>query len=87
MDDIRHSIQNARLVIADLTQRNPNVFYEVGIAHTLKKDVLLISQSMDDVPFDFRHLRVLTYEYTPRGCKKLEMSVAENINAILDGET
>ena len=83
MDDIRRSIHNARLIIADLTDRNPNVFYEVGIAHALNKDVLLVSQSMDDVPFDFRHLRVLTYEYTPMGCKKLEMSIIENINAIM----
>lgn len=49
MDDIRRSIERARLIVADLTDRNPNVFYEVGIAHTLNKDVLLLSQSMSDV--------------------------------------
>lgn len=84
MDDIRHSIEKARLVVADLTGRNPNVFYEVGIAHTLNKDVLLLSQSMSDVPFDLRHRRVLVYEYTPKGCKKLEKSITENVNAILN---
>ena len=83
MDDIRRSIERARIVVADLTGRNPNVFYEVGIAHTLNKEVLLLSQSMSDVPFDLRHRRVLVYDYTPKGCKKLERSVAENINAIL----
>ncbi|MCK4394533.1 toll/interleukin-1 receptor domain-containing protein [Candidatus Bipolaricaulota bacterium] len=83
MDDIRRSIERARLVVADLTGRNPNVFYEVGIAHTLNKEVLLLSQSMSDVPFDLRHRRVLVYDYTPKGCKKLERNVTDNVNAIL----
>jgi hypothetical protein len=85
MDDIRRSIERARVVVADLTGRNPNVFYEVGIAHTLNKDVLLLAQSMSDVPFDLRHRRVLVYECTPKGCKKLERSVADNVNGILRG--
>ena len=87
MEDIRRSIERARLVIADLTGRNPNVFYEVGIAHTLSKEVLLLSQSMSDVPFDLRHRRVLPYDYTPKGCKKLEKSIVDNVNALLKSET
>jgi hypothetical protein len=83
MDDIRSSIERARIVVVDLTGRNPNVFYEVGIAHTMNKDVLLLSQSMSDVPFDLRHRRVLVYDNTPKGCKKLERSVVDNVNAIL----
>src|SRR5262245_13290173 len=59
MDDITKSIRRARLIIADLTGRNPNVFYEVGIAHALNKQVLLMTQSIDDVPFDLRHRRAL----------------------------
>ncbi|MEM7086431.1 MAG: toll/interleukin-1 receptor domain-containing protein [Bacteroidota bacterium] len=86
MDDIRRSISKARIVIADLTGRNANVFYEVGIAHTLNKDVLLLSQSMSDVPFDLRHRRILLYEFSPKGCKKLEKSIVNNVNAILTGE-
>jgi TIR domain len=83
MDDIWRSIARARIVVADLTGRNPNVFYEVGIAHTLNKDVLLLSQSLNDVPFDLRHRRVLVYDNTPKGCKKLEQSVVQNVIAIL----
>lgn len=86
MEDIRKSINKARVIIADLTGRNPNVFYEVGIAHTLKKDVLLLSQNMDDIPFDLRHRRVLMYDFTPKGCKKLEKSIAESINTIINGD-
>jgi TIR domain len=83
MDDITKSIQKARLVVADLTGRNPNVFYEVGIAHALNKQVLLLTQSIDDVPFDLRHRRALVYEYSPRGCRKLERDLFENVTNML----
>jgi hypothetical protein len=83
MEDIRGSIGKARIIVADLTGRNPNVFYEVGIAHALDKQVLLLSQSMSDVPFDLRHRRVLVYDNTPKGCKKLEKSLVENVRAML----
>jgi hypothetical protein len=49
----------------------------------MNKDVLLLSQSMSDVPFDLRHRRVLVYDNTPKGCKKLELSVVDNVNAML----
>ena len=83
MDDIRTSIDLADLIVADLTGKNANVFYEVGICHALEKSVLLLAQSMDDVPFDLRHRRVLLYSYTPRGCKRLETSLRAQVNAIL----
>jgi hypothetical protein len=83
MEDIRNSIDRARLIIADLTGRNANVFYEVGIAHALNKAVLLLAQSIDDVPFDLRHRRVLLYEYSPKGCKKLEKDLKAHVEAML----
>ena len=83
MDDIRASISASDLVVADLTRKNANVFYEVGICHTLDKPVLLLAQTMDDVPFDLRHRRVLLYEYTPRGCKRLEKKLLNNIESML----
>ncbi|MEV4508315.1 hypothetical protein AB0K00_05085 [Dactylosporangium sp. NPDC049525] len=79
MADVLAAIQKARVVIADLTERNPNVFYEVGIAHALDVPVLLISQSLDDIPFDLRHRRVLIYDYTPRGCKTLETKIEQHL--------
>jgi len=84
MDDIRHSIDDADIIVADLTGKNANVFYEVGICHALDKPVLLMAQSIDDVPFDLRHRRVLLYEYSPRGCKRLEKMLGENLRAMLD---
>jgi hypothetical protein len=83
MDDIVKSIRAADVILADLTRKNANVFYEVGICHALAKPVLLLAQSIDDVPFDLRHRRVLLYEYSPRGCKRLEGTLKENMNAVL----
>ena len=56
LQDIVTLIDKSRIVICDCTGRNPNVFYEIGIAHTLGRDVILITQNNEDVPFDLRHL-------------------------------
>jgi DNA-binding NtrC family response regulator len=61
VQDIWSAIHHADVVIADCTGKNPNVFYEIGIAHTLGKETILIAQSIEHVPFDLRHLRILTY--------------------------
>ncbi len=52
IEDIWTHINMARLVIADVTGKNPNVFYELGIAHTLGKDIIILTQRKDDIPFD-----------------------------------
>jgi len=83
MEDILRSISAADVILADLTRKNANVFYEVGICHALGKPVLLLAQSIDDVPFDLRHRRVLLYDYSPRGCKRLEGTLRQNMNAVL----
>ena len=77
-------IQQADLVIADLSTLNPNVFYEVGIAHTLGKEVILITQSIDDVPFDLRHLRCIPYQYTPRGIEVFEQDLKKTLLHIMN---
>ncbi len=82
MEDVWGGINHAGIIIAELTGRNPNVLYEVGIAHTLGRDVILLTQSMDDVPFDLRSMRVLKYEYTPAGCKRLEEELEKHLSAL-----
>jgi len=74
MSDILAGIGCAQLVIADLTSRNPNVFYELGIAHMAKPSerVLLLSQSLDDVPFDLRGYRCIIYRLSDKGRAKLK---------------
>ena len=78
MGDIRIPIMSARAVIADCTGRNPNVFYEIGLAHAVGKPVILITQNNDDVPFDIRHLRYIQYDYTPRGMHIFEKRLTEH---------
>jgi len=79
MHEIWSAIYNATILIADCTGKNPNVFYEIGIAHTLDKPVILITQNPDDVPFDLRHRRYIQYAYTPLGMEKFERDLAATI--------
>ena len=83
IEDIWRYTNEARILIAELTGRNPNVFYETGVAHTVGKEVILITQSMDDVPFDLKHLRCIVYEYTPRGTQTLEENLKNTVVNIL----
>ena len=70
--------------MAELTSRNPNVFYELGLARKLKKPVVLISSNEMDVPFDLKHIRVIYYDVTdPFWGNKLLDKVAENILSAL----
>ena len=62
VQDIWASLRQARLVLAELSGRNPNVMYEIGLAHALGKPILLITRSEDDVPFDLRALRYIYYD-------------------------
>jgi len=67
IDQIVSGIRSARMLLADLTGRNPNVFYELGLAHAIAKPVILITDAIDDVPFDLRALRVLAYDRNDPG--------------------
>lgn len=71
MQDVISLIDRAHVTIADCSTRNANVFYEIGIAHTLGREVLLIAQSDTDVPFDLHHLRYKKYANTPDGLEAL----------------
>ncbi len=83
IEDIWRYTNEARILISELTGRNANVFYETGIAHTVGKEVILVTQSMEDVPFDLKHLRCIVYEYTPRGIGNLEDNLKNTILQIL----
>jgi hypothetical protein len=62
VEQIWEQITKSRVLLADLTGKNANVFYELGLAHAAVKPVVFTSASVDDVPFDLRHLRVIVYE-------------------------
>jgi hypothetical protein len=77
-------INAAKVLVAELTTKNPNVFYELGLAHALDKPVVLVSSNEQDVPFDLRHIRVIYYDVTdPFWGQKLIEKVAENILSAL----
>jgi hypothetical protein len=62
---LEHIIQQmvkARMIVANISGRNPNVFYELGIAHALGKPVLLTSETDSSIPFDLSHIRTLIYK-------------------------
>jgi hypothetical protein len=61
LDRIYNQIAKADLVIADMTGRNANVFYEVGYAHALGKLTILLTKNADDIPFDLKHFPHIVY--------------------------
>lgn len=82
LDDILSLIWRARVVIADLSGKNPNVFYEAGIAHTLGRDTILVAQSMDDIPFDLQGIRALKYLNNGEGRDALTKGITSRLNTI-----
>jgi len=66
IDQVVETIQKAELVVCDLTGSNPNVFYELGIAHALGRKTILISQNVVELPFDVKKLRAIPYDYDSR---------------------
>ena len=61
MDRVYNQIAKADLIVADMSERNPNVFYEVGYAHALGKRTILLTRSEADIPFDLRQYPHVVY--------------------------
>ena len=84
IDQVWDGITAAKVLVAELTGRNPNVFYELGLAHALSKPVVLVSSNQSDVPFDLKHIRVIYYDMRdPFWGDKLIAKVSENIISAL----
>ena len=62
LDRVFNQINKADVIVADMTGRNANVFYEVGYAHALGKIVLLLTQDVSDIPFDLQHHQHTVYK-------------------------
>jgi|GEM_PF-838958 len=86
VEEVWENIKKARFLIADLTDRNPNVFYELGLAHALNKNVILMTQDIQDVPFDLRHYRIIVYQDSISGADKLKCTLKEFINERNNGK-
>lgn len=83
IQDVVALIDRSRVVVCDCTGRNPNVFYEIGIAHTLGREVILITQNEQDIPFDLRHLRYICYLNNTEGRADLTEALQERMQTIL----
>lgn len=82
IQDIVALIDEAAIIICDCTGRNANVFYEIGIAHALGKDIILITQSANDIPFDLSHHRYLPYLNNSEGMEKLKTDLSTRIGTL-----
>ena len=77
----------AKLILCDTTGWNPNVFYELGIAHTLGKNVILLSQPAGHLPFDTQGLRHFFYTDDSDGMRKIETELPQWIDHCLSSKT
>ncbi len=79
VEDIWENINRAALVIAEISTNNPNVMYELGICHTIGKNVMMITQDTGSIPFNFRHLRCYGYKNYIQGANELK----DNLRSVL----
>ncbi len=82
MDDVKSQIAGADLIIVDFTGRNPNVYYEAGLADAWKKDWIVLAQSSDDMTFDVRHIRSIRYSNTMGADRKLEEDLSNALETL-----
>lgn len=83
IEDVVSLIARSSVVVCDFTSRNANVFYETGIAHTLGRPVIPITQSADDVPFDVRQHRYLQYETSDIGLSRLHQRLFDRLRILM----
>ncbi|HMD76232.1 MAG TPA: hypothetical protein VKG86_02540 [Terracidiphilus sp.] len=80
--DIQREIEQAEIVIAEITPANPNVFYELGYAHALGKPTILLAQRGAALPFDIRSFRVVFYNDSIGGKAEVERDLRRHLEAI-----
>lgn len=80
---IYEHVAGAGILIADMTGRNPNVFYEMGLAHAISDNVILLTQSTEDVPFNLGDFTHIPYSNTFDGAEKLANDLSKVLTTIL----
>ena len=85
IQDIWKSICEARFIIADISSLNPNVMYELGVAHAIGKETILIHHegSSNKFPFDISHIRILNYRNTATGGIDLKEKIGKAIDSVI----
>jgi len=86
-DDIIAAIQQAAIIIVDISGRNPNCFYELGVAHTLKRSrtIMITHDSVGTAPFDIAHFRIIEYENSIAGKTKYEERLRRTLSSVRSG--
>ena len=85
VEDVWANIAAARVLIADVTNKNPNVFYELGLAHAVGRPVIVITQNKADVPFDIAYIRYFVYADNQVGWQELKRQLGRAITSIVQG--
>ena len=85
-EDIKRQIAEAKVVIAEITAPNQNVFYELGYAHALNKPTILLAQRGKELPFDIRSYRVIFYDDSIGGKAEVEQSLDQHLRAVLQDD-
>jgi len=81
--DILNELNKADVVIADLTDTNPNIFYELGVRHTLRNRTILIAQDMKYVPSDLRSYWVIIYKKGLSGLQDFKNKIREVLKEMM----
>jgi len=83
LEQIDERIEQASVIVVDLTDRNPNVMQELGFARRAGKQIVMITQeSPGSLPFDVRHYRVLPYQQSDEGLVTLRATLAQTLTEI-----
>jgi hypothetical protein len=82
-EDIKRQIAEAKIIIAEITAPNQNVYYELGYAHALNKPTILLAERGKELPFDIRSYRVIFYDDSIGGKPALEQHLQKHLQAIL----
>lgn len=87
LDDIQRQIAGSHAVVAEISTRNPNVFYELGYAHALGKPAILLVRRQDsaEVPFDIKGYRAIHYDDSIGGKRIVEKNLRAHLEAVKRG--
>lgn len=87
IQDIYSLIYRSKVVVCDFSGKNPNVFYEAGIAHSLGREVIPIVQHSDDIPFDLSHHRYIHYLNNAEGLQQLIRDITPRLETLMSRRT
>lgn len=85
-NQIIENIVNSELVIADLTDHNPNVFYELAVRHATGKPCLQLIHSTDTIPFDINDERTISYGLEVEQADKAKKDIRRQLDSLEDDE-